>query len=397
MDILKEKMTVSKFISLIGDEFPLLSKYKDTIQDPVWHAEGNVEIHTDMVLSEVYEIIEKHSLKKESAKILILAALFHDYGKPLSTKPIEIKGEEKIGAPNHEEIGASKLLFKNPPLETSQEDWMRVIELVAYHHLPKLLVVKDMGKNEYCKLTRRVKNIDLLYFLEVADMKGRTCNDKEKQLEILEIFKMFCHEYDVWDKDPYAHNLQMVKDKFPNQIHPEWIASQMASRFEDGQIHMLEEELSRAYQYKDAQCHLVMMCSLPGSGKSTYVKKHFPNYYIISLDEIREEVAKSRAIQKFDDEVVRIAHARLKDALRERKNIIWDATNFRKDFRSKIAQLGYNYKAFVEIVFISKPLEVILRQNKGREHVVPMNAMNNMIESFQRPDIDECHELKVVF
>ena len=396
MDILNNTMTVEDFILLIGDDFPLLKQYKDTIQDPVWHAEGDVHIHTDMVLAETYELINTHDLDRKSAQVLVLAALFHDYGKPLSTKPVEIKGEEKIAAPHHEELGASRLLFCKPPFELSQSDWMRVLNLVAYHHIPKRLVVKDLGKNEYFKLTRRVKDIELLYLLEVADMKGRTCKDKDKQIEILEIFKMFCIEYQVWDQNPYAGCIGMVKEKFPDHANPEWIASQMASRFEDGQIHMLEEEIARAYQYKDSQCHLVIMCSLPGAGKSTLVKNDYKGYEVISLDEIRDEIAKCRSIQSLNDDVARVGHERLREALRARKNIVWDATTYRKDFRSKVAQLGFDYKAFVEIVFMHKPLDVIFAQNDSRKHAVPKEAMLSIIDAFQKPDIDECHELKIV-
>lgn len=396
MNILTKKMTVSDFISLIGDEFPLLKEYKETIQDDEWHAEGDVHIHTDMVLDESYKLITEHPMDDKEATILILAALFHDYGKPLSTKPVEINGKERIGAPNHEEIGASRLLFSNPPFNISQDDWCMVLELVAYHHIPKKLVVRDLGKSEYCKLTRRVQSIKLLYFLEVADMKGRLCSDKDRQLEIMELFKMFCIEYGIWDDNPYAKNIDMVKAKFPSYLNPSWIAAQMSSRYEDGQIHMLEEELSRAYNYMEHQNHLVILCSLPGSGKSTYIQENFKGYEVISLDEIREKIAKCRSNQNFDLEVVRAAHDKLKELMRNRVNVVWDATNFRKDFRGKIAQIGFNYKAFVEIVFINRPIDVILKQNKKRTHVVPYNAIDNQIKLFQKPDIDECHKLTVI-
>jgi predicted kinase len=396
MDILSKRMTVEDFISLLGDEFPLLKEYESTEQEPLWHAEGNVLIHTNMVMSEAYQLIEEKSIDDESAIILILAALFHDYGKPISTKLVLVKDVERTGAPNHEEKGASLLLFCKPPLSINQEVWGRVLELVAYHHIPKQLVVREAGIQEYAKLTRRVKDIKLLYLLEVADMRGRICPDRDLQLEIMELFKLFCIEYNVWNEDPYKDSLSLVVQKFPEYKNPRWIACQMASRYEDGQIHMLEEELSRAYGYMDSQSHLVVMCGLPGSGKSTYIKENFANYEIVSLDEIREELAKCRTDQSFDEDVVRLAHVKLKDLLRLKKNIIWDATNFRKDFRSKICQMGYNYKAFVEIVFIHKTLELILKQNKARTHVVPYEAIKNQILTFQRPDIDECHELTVV-
>jgi len=49
---------VDDCIAHLGDIFPLLKEYKNTIQDPVWHAEGDVHIHTDMVLTELYKLLE---------------------------------------------------------------------------------------------------------------------------------------------------------------------------------------------------------------------------------------------------------------------------------------------------------------------------------------------------
>lgn len=396
MNILDNKMTVLDFISLIGGEFPLLSEYKNTEQDKLWHSEGDVEIHTNMVIDEAYSLIQSENIGNDKAKILVLAALFHDYGKPLCTKPVLIDNKERIGAQNHEEFGASRLLFIDPPFDLSQADWMRVIQLVAYHHFPKRLVIKNMGRSQYTKLSRQVKDIDLLYYLEVADMKGRTCEDKDKQLEIMDVFQMFAIDYNIWNEDPYKNNLSLVKNKFPELVNPDFIANQMASRYEDNQIHMLEEELSRAYGYKETQSHLVVFCGLPGAGKSTYIKDNLDGYEIVSLDKIRESIAKSRSNQDLNDEVVRVAHEQLKSLLREKKNIVWDATNFRKDFRGKICAVGFNYKAYVEIVFLHKPLSMVLKQNKSRTHVVPMEAIIDQVEKFQIPDVDEAHQLTIV-
>lgn len=44
-------------IEYLGDAFPLLHQFADTEQDSIWHAEGDVAIHTDMVLSQLYEIL----------------------------------------------------------------------------------------------------------------------------------------------------------------------------------------------------------------------------------------------------------------------------------------------------------------------------------------------------
>ena len=48
-------------VDLLESIESLVPRYVDlesTLQDPVWHGEGNVRIHTEMVLEEVYRLIE---------------------------------------------------------------------------------------------------------------------------------------------------------------------------------------------------------------------------------------------------------------------------------------------------------------------------------------------------
>lgn len=390
---------VKDFIEVIGDNFPLLSQYADTQQDPEWHAEGDVEIHTNMVLDEAYKLIKhNNNLSKSQIGILILAALFHDYGKPISTKEVDISDVNRIAAPHHEEAGASLLLFADPPFDLSPKEWLSVIQLVAYHHIPKRLVIKDMPKSAYTKLTRQVDDIELLYLLEVADMTGRTCLDKEEQLVIMELFRLSAQEHGVWHKDPYSNVIGLVKKEFPTltaQRHKA-IEQQIISRYEDRQIIMFEEEIARAYGYKDNQSHLVILCGLPGSGKSTLVKSHFKDYEIVSLDVLREKHHGDRAHQGGNDEVVRLAHEEIKQHLRDNKNIVYDATNFRKDFRSKFAQLGFNYGAYVELIVLHTSLSKVMKGNKDRKHAVPKEVIESQIDYFQLPDIDEVHALSFV-
>lgn len=393
--------TVTDFIDAIGPQFPLLSRYRETEQDPDWHAEGDVHIHTDMVLAQVYDIIANAdpALDQARANILILAALFHDYAKPISTKVVDIKGVERVGAPRHEEAGAALLLFADPPFGLSGEDWLEVVQLVAYHHLPKKLVVKNQPRAEYARLTRQVRDIELLYMLELADMAGRHCADRQEQIDNIELFKLTAQEHGVWKQDPYAAIPSLIKSEFgdmgPAQEYR--IAQQMMSRYEDGQIFMLEEELARAYQYKDEQSHIVALCGLPGAGKSTYTKQNYASYEIVSLDAIREREFGHRSDQSKNAQVVNLAIEELKEHLRNKRDVVWDATNFRKDFRTRIAGIGFNYNAFVEVVVLMTPTSVVKQRNRKRnDENVPSEVIDAQVKAFQLPDIDEGHALRFV-
>ena len=72
-----------------------------------------------------------------------------------------------------------------------------------------------------------------------------------------------------------------------------------------------------------------MMVGLPGSGKSTYAKQlsEETNAVICSSDTIREELYGDENSQDNNDEVFKILHSRIKENLKNGKNVIYDATN----------------------------------------------------------------------
>jgi tRNA nucleotidyltransferase (CCA-adding enzyme) len=83
---------------VLHPELPIL---KTTLQNPEWHPEGDVWIHTLMVVDEAAAIVRREGLDEDSAFTIMLGALVHDLGKPLVTR--EIDG--KIRSIGHEEAG----------------------------------------------------------------------------------------------------------------------------------------------------------------------------------------------------------------------------------------------------------------------------------------------------
>ena len=387
------------FMKTLGNGYPMFSHFSQTIQDQDWHQEGDLKTHTNMVLSEVYLIIDKEKMTESEQNILILAALFHDYGKPIVTQNKEKNGEWRIVAPRHEEIGASLLFHLSSPLNISSSDWFDVIRLVAYHDMPKKLIIKNKDKKDFHLLSRHVSSLKLLYWLELADMRGRYCNDKHEQLELLELFKYQLEEYDLWANKPYCSFKDEIKEYFNllgSDTHDR-VFFQAIYNYEQGIIHMLEEELSRAYSYKDKQAHLVILCGVSSSGKSTFIQKNLKDYRLISLDLIREEYFGNRCNQKNNNEVRRIASDILKESLRNKEKVVWDATNIRRDFRSKIATMGFNYGAFVELVVLQKNINDLIKDNKTRHHSVLPEIIQEQVKKFQMPYENEAHKTTWVF
>ncbi len=68
---------------------PELPPLKTTPQHHEWHPEGDVWIHTLMVVDEAAAIVRREGLDDEPAFTIMLGALVHDLGKPLVTREID--------------------------------------------------------------------------------------------------------------------------------------------------------------------------------------------------------------------------------------------------------------------------------------------------------------------
>lgn len=66
----------------IHPEFPPLA---ETPQEPKWHPEGDAWIHTLMTVDEAAKIVRRERLDEDSSLVVLLSALCHDLGKPVTT------------------------------------------------------------------------------------------------------------------------------------------------------------------------------------------------------------------------------------------------------------------------------------------------------------------------
>lgn len=387
----------AEFVQELSPIFEWLNDFERTPQDPEWHAEGNVLIHTGMVLEELYLLLEKEAahLSSEKQFILILAAVFHDIAKPVTTSTREIKGIGRVVAPRHEERGYSYLAFRILELELPYSLVHPILRLVAKHNMPKRLVIKEQPKWKYQKLARIV-DVELLYYLEVADMRGRICKDKPKQLEYQELFRLFSQEYGTWEvKNPYESwkvffNQELAS--FDSETR-DLIYGNAIRDAEEGKIVMPEEALAKSYGYRDSYPSLVMMCGPSGSGKSTWIQKNLPNYHLVSLDLWREKLTGKRADQSKNSEVVRAAKEELKEHLRKNRKVVWDATNLKQNYRLPICELGLRYEALVTYVIFHQPRKIFFSNNVQRKHVVPENVLHAQIDTMDWPYPTEAHRI----
>lgn len=126
---------------------PELLKMKNCPQPEQYHTEGDVWIHTRMVLEKLSsEDFQKEFSNEPLSKELIIATLFHDIGKPYTLQTPEDHGVDRIRCNDHDKVGAhvvqgicSRLKLSSPP--KLGVDCEKVVWLVEHH----LLIAHSKG------------------------------------------------------------------------------------------------------------------------------------------------------------------------------------------------------------------------------------------------------------
>lgn len=91
--------------------YPELRALKETLQDKIYHPEGDVEIHTARCLVEMDKIIEREKITGHEKVILVMAILLHDIGKMATTREEIKRIETCANFKDDPELRKGKLLF----------------------------------------------------------------------------------------------------------------------------------------------------------------------------------------------------------------------------------------------------------------------------------------------
>ena len=145
-------------------------------QEPEYHPEGDVWIHTLMCLDELAKILEKEKIEDEYKKLyLFYGILCHDFGKPFCTK--EING--KITSYKHESLGIEPTISFLEKLTNEKKFIEIVCSLVKNHLIPFQLYLSHSSEKAVKRLSLKV-NIKDLCLVCLADCLGRDLEDKCK-------------------------------------------------------------------------------------------------------------------------------------------------------------------------------------------------------------------------
>jgi tRNA nucleotidyltransferase (CCA-adding enzyme) len=155
--------------------FPEIQVLIGVNQDPDWHPEGDVFVHTQLVVDRAREQIADLDYAKQVT--VMLAALAHDFGKPATTEFLEGHWRSR----GHEEAGVAPTERFLDRLNIHSLDGYnvraQVVALVREHLKPGEFFKKrdEVGDGAFRRLARRCEP-ELLYRVARADSLGRNAD-----------------------------------------------------------------------------------------------------------------------------------------------------------------------------------------------------------------------------
>jgi len=175
------------------DNYPLsmIKELQDVPQNPKFHSEGNVFIHTMMVIDEGAKIRERSTDKRS----FMWALLLHDIGKKPTTK----LRKGKLTSYDHDIVGADMtrqfLTYFN-----EDESFINKVAALVRWHMQSLFVTKNL---KFQNVSGMLEEVDAneISLISISDRLGRGSLDyKEIKNTIIEVNK-FKEKISNFNKD----------------------------------------------------------------------------------------------------------------------------------------------------------------------------------------------------
>ena len=159
-------------LGVIQKLFPELHALVGCPQEPEWHPEGDVWVHTLQVIDQARTRVD--DLRRPERIVMMLGAVCHDFGKPATTALVD----GRIRSIDHEEQGVAPATAFLDRLNVRSIDGYdvrrQVLGLVAQHLKPGMWFKgrTEVGDGAFRRLSQKV-DLELLARLAKADCLGR--------------------------------------------------------------------------------------------------------------------------------------------------------------------------------------------------------------------------------
>ena len=349
------------------ERMPEVALLESCLQEPEWHAEGDVLVHTRMVVDGLVSDPAYAALGADERFELFWGGVLHDIGKPAAT----VREDGRWRSPHHAAKGAMiarRILWAAGVDAFARE---RICGLVRHHMAPPRLFERPAVESR-----RRVIEISLttgcdrLELLARSDVRGRIADDIPESELGVQLFAAYCEELACLAA-PFA---------FAND-HSRFLFFRRPER--DPRVEAFDDTRSRAW----------VMSGLPGAGKDTWIERNLPDVTVISLDALRRRDKVRRGDTKAEGRVIQEAKLTARRLLAAGEPFVWNATNLSKQLRGQVIGLLADYKAHVTVVSVEPDPGTLLAQNRDREHPVSERDVLGLVGRWEPADLTECHAL----
>jgi len=346
---------------------PTLRLLEQTPQDPHYHAEGNVWIHTKMVVEALIRGPEYGGANEDERFILFYAALLHDIAKPATTVIDPDSG--RIGQPGHSKRGAidARILCWHAGVPFALRE--HICRIITVHQLPFFALAGNKNGQSAEYLVRKLSHeldLRLLAAVAQADMEGRSFVGKAHCLVDIELFRELARDEACYGTPKRFADAHTQVSYFRGAgIAPEFA------------------------HHQNQGSRVTVMSGLPASGKNTWVARNRPKLAVVSIDDAREELGLKHGANEGA-----VAHRTIdfaKEMLRRREPFVWNTTHLSAQMRKKTLDLLYAYDAEVELVYLEQPPQVIFKRNTRRDTSLPNKAIERMLFKWEVPLPTEAH------
>ncbi|KGA24072.1 metal-dependent phosphohydrolase [Pectobacterium brasiliense] len=349
------------------DAFPVLQCAKETPQEPRYHGEGDVWTHTIMVVESLLQLHDYQTATREQQEILFFAALLHDVAKYRTTVIDPVTGQ--IGQPGHSRKGAidARVLLWDAGVPFAIRE--AICRLISVHQVPFYCLEDERRRMSPIFTIRELSwqlSIPLLATLAEADMRGRICQDQARVLDSIELFRDLAREEGCYGQPRSFVDAHTRLSYFRGaDVHPDYPL------------------------FQEPGSKVTVMCGLPASGKDTWVRTHRHDLPVVSFDDARTELGLKHG--ENEGKAVHWATDKARSLLRTHEPFVWNATHLSQQMRTRTLDLCYAYGAEVEIVYLERPRQELLRRNGKRDTTLSNKTLQGMLTKWELPAPTEAH------
>lgn len=281
-------------------------------------------------------------------------------------------------------------------------------------------LLHDLGKldTRYEKKSGRVafyyhENVSMVKSIDILQNAAKTFD-----IDILLILQLIAWHGTLWNKSPVSEKIPTLNLQYGHQpkLLTELIAFVEADAygrdFADSamsDLNFIDDQFGHLNQFipfnkqefkEKRDREAVFMVGVSGSGKSTYIDKHFNknDYVVVSVDNYFYNKGGNVDYHNYKKHIKKAVAKAMDDllnAVKKRKNILIDMTNLGKDLRGKklvkIPSTQYTTKA---VVFLSGEERIYDNLEKRGHRKLSKDIIEKQIAQFELPNFDEFDQIE---